>query len=191
MGVLIYCHCSFVILLFPFSGIHVDCPPSVPSLTTSYAHGTSSTSLQYNTVTQCLQRTVERFPDREAVVFMENGIRKTFAKFQQDVSICGLNIRSDTHQHSIHNSNSVFLISPYSQVDQAAAGLLALGLKEGDRLGMWGPNTYEWILIQFATAKAGIILASQSGSIMLKEMLILLIIVPMLTLAAYLQLVNK
>lgn len=44
------------------------------------------------------------------------------------------------------------------QVDQAAAGLLALGLKKGDRLGMWGPNTYEWILIQFATAKAGIIM---------------------------------
>lgn len=93
MRVLIYCHCTFFILLFPFSGIHVDCSPSVPSLTTSYAHGTSSTSLQYNTVTQCLQRTVERFPDREAVVFVENGIRKTFAKFQQDVSICVLNIR--------------------------------------------------------------------------------------------------
>lgn len=101
--VLIYCHCRFFILLFPFSGIHVDCSPSVPSLTTSYAHGTSSTSLQYNTVTQCLQRTVERFPDREAVVFVENGIRKTFAKFQQDVSICVLNIRSDMHQRSIHN----------------------------------------------------------------------------------------
>lgn len=43
-------------------------------------------------------------------------------------------------------------------MDQAAAGLLALGLKKGDRLGMWGPNTYEWILMQFATAKAGIIL---------------------------------
>lgn len=43
-------------------------------------------------------------------------------------------------------------------MDQAAAGLLALGLKKGDRLGMWGPNTYEWILMQFATARAGIIL---------------------------------
>lgn len=50
------------------------------------------------------------------------------------------------------------------QVDQAAAGLLALGMKKGDRLGMWGPNTYEWILFQFATAKAGIILVSQSSA---------------------------
>lgn len=48
------------------------------------------------------------------------------------------------------------------QVEQAAAGLLALGLKHGDRLGMWGPNTYEWILIQFAAATAGVILVGQS-----------------------------
>lgn len=43
-------------------------------------------------------------------------------------------------------------------MDQAAAGLLALGLQKGDRLGMWGPNKYEWVLMQFATAQAGIIL---------------------------------
>lgn len=43
---------------------------------------------------------------------------------------------------------------------QAAIGLLALGLKKGDRLGMWGPNKYEWVLMQFATAEAGIILVS-------------------------------
>lgn len=46
------------------------------------------------------------------------------------------------------------------QVEQAAAGLLAVGLKKGDRLGIWGPNIYEWVLMQFATAKAGIILVS-------------------------------
>ena len=44
------------------------------------------------------------------------------------------------------------------QVDKAAAGLFALGLSRGDRLGVWGPNTYEWILFQYATAKAGIIM---------------------------------
>ncbi|KAM4662567.1 medium-chain acyl-CoA ligase ACSF2, mitochondrial-like [Discoglossus pictus] len=45
-------------------------------------------------------------------------------------------------------------------VESLAAGLLALGLKKGDRLGMWGPNSYEWILIQMATAQAGIIMVS-------------------------------
>ena len=44
------------------------------------------------------------------------------------------------------------------QVDKTAAGLFALGLNRGDRLGVWGPNTYEWILYQYATAKAGIIM---------------------------------
>ncbi|XP_017579812.1 medium-chain acyl-CoA ligase ACSF2, mitochondrial isoform X1 [Pygocentrus nattereri] len=113
----------------PNRAIHADSPPNVPTLTTSYAHGVSSFSLQSLTVGKALQVTAERWPDREAVVFVQSGIRKTFAQFQHDV-------------------------------DQAAAGLLALGLKKGDRLGMWGPNTYEWLLMQFATAKAGIIMVS-------------------------------
>ncbi|XP_030064211.1 medium-chain acyl-CoA ligase ACSF2, mitochondrial [Microcaecilia unicolor] len=46
------------------------------------------------------------------------------------------------------------------EVDQLAAGLLALGLKKGDRLAVWGPNSYEWVLMQLATAQAGIILGS-------------------------------
>lgn len=48
-------------------------------------------------------------------------------------------------------------------MEQVAAGLLALGLQPGDRLGLWGPNTYEWILFQFASAKAGIVQVSLVG----------------------------
>ncbi|XP_028401856.1 acyl-CoA synthetase family member 2, mitochondrial-like isoform X2 [Dendronephthya gigantea] len=44
--------------------------------------------------------------------------------------------------------------------DKLAAGFLALGLKRGDRVGIWGPNVEEWILTQFATAKAGLILVN-------------------------------
>lgn len=44
------------------------------------------------------------------------------------------------------------------EVDRLSAGLLALGLKPGDRLGIWGPNSYEWVLTQLATAKIGVIL---------------------------------
>uniref|UniRef100_A0A3B3ZID0 Medium-chain acyl-CoA ligase ACSF2, mitochondrial n=1 Tax=Periophthalmus magnuspinnatus TaxID=409849 RepID=A0A3B3ZID0_9GOBI len=55
------------------------------------------------------------------------------------------------------------------QVDQTAAGLLAIGLKKGDRLGMWGPNIYEWVLLQFATAKAGIILVSVNPAYQVRE----------------------
>uniref|UniRef100_A0A2K6M409 Medium-chain acyl-CoA ligase ACSF2, mitochondrial n=1 Tax=Rhinopithecus bieti TaxID=61621 RepID=A0A2K6M409_RHIBE len=46
------------------------------------------------------------------------------------------------------------------EVDKAASGLLSIGLCKGDRLGMWGPNSYAWVLIQLATAQAGIILVS-------------------------------
>ncbi len=45
-------------------------------------------------------------------------------------------------------------------VDKLATGLLTLGLEPGDRVGIWSPNTSEWVLTQFATAKAGLILVN-------------------------------
>ena len=46
------------------------------------------------------------------------------------------------------------------RVDAFAAGLLALGLAPGDRVGIWSPNNSEWVVTQFATAKAGLILVN-------------------------------
>lgn len=46
------------------------------------------------------------------------------------------------------------------RVEALAAGLLALGLEPGDRVGIWAPNCSEWTLTQFATAKAGLILVN-------------------------------
>jgi len=46
------------------------------------------------------------------------------------------------------------------RVDALAAGLLALGLQPGDRIGIWSQNNAEWALTQFATAKAGLILVN-------------------------------
>lgn len=46
------------------------------------------------------------------------------------------------------------------RVDAVAAGLIALGLTPGDRIGIWSPNNLEWVLTQFATAKAGLILVN-------------------------------
>ena len=45
-------------------------------------------------------------------------------------------------------------------VDAFAAGLLALDLKVGDRIGIWSPNNIEWVIAQFASAKAGLILVN-------------------------------
>ena len=41
------------------------------------------------------------------------------------------------------------------RVDAFAAGLIALGLAPGERIGIWAPNCAEWVVVQFATAKAG------------------------------------
>ncbi|WP_371765638.1 AMP-binding protein [Massilia sp.] len=46
------------------------------------------------------------------------------------------------------------------QVDRLAAGLLKLGLRPGDRIGIWSQNCAEWVVTQFATAKAGLILVN-------------------------------
>ncbi len=45
-------------------------------------------------------------------------------------------------------------------VDRAARALIAAGLEAGDRVGIWSPNCAEWVLVQYATAKAGIILVN-------------------------------
>jgi fatty-acyl-CoA synthase len=45
-------------------------------------------------------------------------------------------------------------------VDNLAAGLLTLDLNPGDRIGIWSPNNSEWVLTQFASAKAGLILVN-------------------------------
>ncbi len=47
-----------------------------------------------------------------------------------------------------------------AQVNALARGLLGAGLVKGDRVGMWAPNCAEWVLVQYATAKAGIILVN-------------------------------
>ncbi|UJB31660.1 AMP-binding protein [Chromobacterium sp. Beijing] len=46
------------------------------------------------------------------------------------------------------------------QVDRLACGLIRLGLKPGDRIGIWSQNNAEWVLTQFATAKAGLIMVN-------------------------------
>jgi fatty-acyl-CoA synthase len=45
-------------------------------------------------------------------------------------------------------------------VNRLAGGMLAAGLRKGDRLGVWGPNRAEWTLTQYATAKIGVILVN-------------------------------
>jgi len=56
-----------------------------------------------------------------------------------------------------------------AKVDAFAAGLVALGLKPGERIGIWSPNNAEWIVTQYATAKAGLILVNINPAYRLSE----------------------
>jgi len=52
----------------------------------------------------------------------------------------------------------------YAQLDEAvdrlASGLLAAGIERGDRIGVWAPNCRDWVLVQYAVARAGAILVN-------------------------------
>jgi fatty-acyl-CoA synthase len=98
-------------------------------LSQSYVSGTSSEPLIGDTIGRLFDKTVARFPDRDALIVRHQGIRWTYAELKR-------------------------------RVDAVAAGFVALGLKPGDRVGIWSPNNAEWTLTQFATAKAGIILVN-------------------------------
>ncbi|GGD86755.1 AMP-binding protein [Caballeronia grimmiae] len=105
----------------------------------SYVRGATDIPLSDATVSRFLLDTVERFPDRPAVVFREQGIRWTWREFAHEV-------------------------------DVLASGLLALGLKAGDRVGIWSPNRVEWLLTQFATARMGAVLVNINPAYRLAEL---------------------
>src|ERR671925_347992 len=46
------------------------------------------------------------------------------------------------------------------QCEEIARGLMARGVKKGDRVGIWSPNRYEWVVTQYATAATGAILVN-------------------------------
>ncbi len=58
----------------------------------------------------------------------------------------------------------------FRQVDTLAAGLIACGLQPGERIGIWAPNRAEWVVIQFAAAKAGLILVNINPAYRLNEL---------------------
>ena len=95
----------------------------------SYVHGASSTPLLGMTIGGFLDRAVQRWGDRPALVVREQNVRISYAEFG-------------------------------TAVDRLATALLARGLKPGDRIGIWAPNRSEWVLTQFATARAGLILVN-------------------------------
>lgn len=50
----------------------------------------------------------------------------------------------------------------HREVERTARGLMALGFDHGDRVGIWATNISQWLLMQFATAKAGVVLVNMN-----------------------------
>ncbi|TJY59525.1 AMP-binding protein [Sinimarinibacterium sp. CAU 1509] len=95
----------------------------------SYTSGPCNESLLGQTIGDNLRRTVERQPDREALVVRSQNYRASYREL-------------------------------WEQTENLARALMALGVARGDRVGLWSPNRYEWVLIQFATARIGAILVN-------------------------------
>jgi fatty-acyl-CoA synthase len=95
----------------------------------SYAHGGGDTPLLGVTVGQLLDAAARRWPDNDALIVVDQGIRWNWRELRE-------------------------------RAKNFAAGLLALGLEPGDRVGMLAPNRAEWLVAQFGTAYAGLVLVN-------------------------------
>ena len=80
---------------------------------------------------------------------IDENLRKTVTKFPNNDALIS------AHQH-YRATYTEF----YEQVTAVAKGLIALGVKSGDRVGIWSPNCYEWTLLQYATSKIGAIMVN-------------------------------
>ncbi|SFJ33698.1 fatty-acyl-CoA synthase [Paraburkholderia megapolitana] len=105
----------------------------------AYVRGETDVPLSEATIGQLLRDTALRFPDRQAVVFREQGVRWTWKEFDE-------------------------------RVDRLAAGLLSLDITKGDRVGIWSPNRFEWLLTQFATARIGAVLVNINPAYRVSEL---------------------
>ena len=61
---------------------------------------------------------------------------------------------------SCHQNQHFTYAQLHSEVERFALGLIRLGVKKGDRVGIWATNCSEWVITQFAAAKVGAILVN-------------------------------
>jgi fatty-acyl-CoA synthase len=59
-----------------------------------------------------------------------------------------------------HQGHRATYAELWLEADRAARALLAHGVRKGDRVGVWAPNRYEWVVTQLATARVGAILVT-------------------------------
>ena len=61
---------------------------------------------------------------------------------------------------AVHQQRRYTYRALQAEAQRLASALLALGLAPGDRIGIWSHNNAEWVLMQLATAKAGLVLVN-------------------------------
>ena len=59
-----------------------------------------------------------------------------------------------------HQSRRLSYRELVDECEDVARGLMARGVHKGDRVGIWAPNRYEWVIVQYATAAIGAILVN-------------------------------
>lgn len=90
-------------------------------------------------------------------------LKKTVEKFpKNDALICS------------HQNYRATYEEFYEQTSQVAKAILHLGAKPGDRVGIWSPNRYEWVLLQYATARIGVILVNINPAYRTSELIFVL-----------------
>lgn len=90
-------------------------------------------------------------------------LKKTVNKFpKNDALICS------------HQNYRATYEEFYEQTSQVAKAILHLGAKPGDRVGIWSPNRYEWVLLQYATARIGVILVNINPAYRTSELIFVL-----------------
>ncbi len=102
---------------------------SVTTQQQSYVHGGAGGPLAGMTMSQVLDAAAERWPDNDALVVVDQGVRMTWSELRD-------------------------------RARRLASGLIAHGLEPGDRIGMLAPNRAEWIITQFGSSYAGLILVN-------------------------------
>ena len=105
----------------------------------AYVRGATDVPLSEAPIGELLRDTAQRFAQRQAVVFCEQGVRWTWKEFDE-------------------------------RVDRLATGFLSLGIAKGDRVGIWSPNRFEWLLTQFATARIGAVLVNINPAYRVSEL---------------------
>lgn len=61
---------------------------------------------------------------------------------------------------SLHQNYRATYTQFWQQAEEVAKAFLAINVRKGDRVALWAPNCYEWVLVQYATARIGAILVN-------------------------------